>query len=248
MTRTTVQLDQPFTTSTGQPLECGLVHELPPSVSPSDTVEMPSSTTDRRGRPTTSTGARNWFQSTVPTASFCVAGDTNGNALTYNGSSWSSVTHRRQCDHLCLVPNHVVLRRNRRRRLRHDLTDGCLLTTAVTSPGSVLRPLRSLSRNRRLRLLRSQHRGPSRRLFRPRSPSRLLQSTSPYPRRASSITIGSQISRDRRTRRRLTPRAFRLIPDTLTASATNLPITFTPQSNTSYTYPTPLTTPRPGRP
>ena len=29
-----------------------------------------------------------------------------------------------------------------------------------------------------------------------------------------------------------------MIPNTLTASATNLPITFTPQSNTPYTYPT----------
>jgi len=55
------------------------------------TAATPSLTTAPRGRhPTASTRTTALQSVSCPTASFCAAVDYNGNALTYNGSSWSS--------------------------------------------------------------------------------------------------------------------------------------------------------------
>jgi hypothetical protein len=86
----------------------------PASAPPSTRTATPSPTTGPRGRrPRTSTEAILTSVS-CPSADFCVAVDGEGNALTYNGSSWSSPSDIDGSNVLVgVVPERHLLRRCR---------------------------------------------------------------------------------------------------------------------------------------
>jgi hypothetical protein len=170
------------------------------------------------------------------TASFCVAGDSSGNAFTYNGSSWSSVSID---DNVitsvsCPSTSFCAATDDAGYALTYgwvsasyscdfpglgDTTTPVLLSEAPSPPASIPAPgtfQTTLSAEVTI-------------------PSAAVNNA--ISQGASSVTIGSQtVETDA-----LTPSdspSSSVDPNTLTTSGTNLPITFTPQSSTPYTYST----------
>jgi hypothetical protein len=170
------------------------------------------------------------------TASFCVAGDTNGKAFTFNGSSWSSVT----------IDNNVITSVSCPTSSFCAATDdgGFALTYGWVSasyscnfPGLGSTPTQ---------VLLSESPSPPPSITAPGTFQTTLSAQVTIPAAAidialedgaSSITIGSQSVQTAGLTPSDTP-STSVNPDKLVASATNLPITFTPQPELSYTYPT----------
>ena len=169
------------------------------------------------------------------TTSFCVAGDTNGNALTYNGSSWSSVN----------IDDNVISSVSCPTTSFCAATDdaGNVLTYGWVSAGyTCSAPDFSPTT---FPVLLSESPSPPPSITAPGTYQTTLSAQITVPASAineaveagvTSITIGSQsVTVDALTGG--SPSSS-VDPNALTASATNLPISFTPEMNTPYTFST----------
>lgn len=169
-------------------------------------------------------------------STFCVSVDDTGNALTYNGSTWSSVT----------IDDNVITSASCPTTSFCAATDdgGFAMTYGWVSAdyscdfpgiGSTTTPV-----------LLSEAPSPPASITAPGTFQTTLSDQVTIPSAAvnsaltdgaSSITVGSQTVETDGLTPSDTPSSS-VSPDTLTASATNLPVTFTPQTNTPFTYPT----------
>ena len=177
------------------------------------------------------------FSVSCPTTSFCVAVDANGNAITYDGSSWSSndidgelTLYSVNCPttSFCAAVDQAG----------NALTYGWVsasYTCAFPGLGNTTTPV-----------LLSEAPSPPASITAPGTFQTTLSSEVTIPsaaidnaltQGASSITIGSQSVETDGLTPSDTP-STSVDPNTLSSSATNLPITFTPETNTPYTYPT----------
>ncbi len=165
------------------------------------------------------------------TPSFCVAGDISGNALTYNGSSWSSVT----------IDNNAITAVSCPTTSFCAGTDdaGNAMTYGWVSAGYNCGSLGTWP------VLLSESPSPPSSIAAPGTFQTTLSVDVTIPASAiniaisagvTSVTIGSQsVTVDGLT---AGSPSSSVSPNTLTTSATNLPITFTPQMNTPYTFAT----------
>jgi hypothetical protein len=181
-------------------------------------------------------GSTQLFSVSCATASFCVAGDTNGNTLTYNGSSWSSVT----------IDDNVITSVSCPTSSFCAAVDGAgnaMTYGWVSADYSCNVPGYGLTTDP---VLLSESPPPPDSIAAPGTFQTTLSAQVTIPATAinsavsdgvSSITIDSQSVETDALTPSDTPSSS-VHPNTLTASATNLPITFTPQTNTPYTFAT----------
>ncbi len=177
------------------------------------------------------------FSVSCATTSFCVAVDANGYALTYNGSSWSTVDidpgltlYSVDCPTTAFCA-------------AVDQEGNAVTYGWVSASYSCVFPGLGATTTP---VLLSEAPSPPASITAPGTFQTTLSSEVTIPSAAvngaltlgaSSITIGSQTVETDGLTPSDTP-STSVDPNTLSTSATNLPITFTPATNTPYTYPT----------